>query len=216
MTSILKVDRIEARQSDGNITFGSPINPDGYSSNFRPGEVIQQFWFREGNVVGYTAVANGSGVNWSATDTDFGQYFVEIPARAIITPQLANSLIVCEWNLFGEPSAHDTGFKIAQVINGVPGIIRRTGYEGYNADRTIQERNHFISDFYDGDNNSTGRMSNFMYFDKPNTTNEIIYTVMFGANGNAGNVYTWNRAYSSGSDYEECVSTWTIKEIAQA
>ena len=43
MTSILKVDRIEAKQSGGNVTFGSPINPDGFSSNYRPGEVIEEF-----------------------------------------------------------------------------------------------------------------------------------------------------------------------------
>lgn len=42
MTSILKVDRIEARQSGGNVTFGSPINPDGYSSNYRAGEIIEE------------------------------------------------------------------------------------------------------------------------------------------------------------------------------
>ena len=41
MTSILKVDRIESRESGGNVTFGSPINPDGYSSNYRPGEIIE-------------------------------------------------------------------------------------------------------------------------------------------------------------------------------
>lgn len=41
MTSILKVDRIEAKESGGNVTFGSPINPDGYSSNYRPGEIIE-------------------------------------------------------------------------------------------------------------------------------------------------------------------------------
>ena len=41
MTSILKVDRIEARQSGGNVTFGSPINPDGFSSNYRSGEIIE-------------------------------------------------------------------------------------------------------------------------------------------------------------------------------
>lgn len=41
MTSILKVDRIEARQSGGNVTFGSPIDPDGFSSNYRAGEIIE-------------------------------------------------------------------------------------------------------------------------------------------------------------------------------
>lgn len=42
MTSILKVDRIEARQSGGKVTFGSPIDPDGFSSNYRAGEIIEE------------------------------------------------------------------------------------------------------------------------------------------------------------------------------
>jgi len=41
MTSILKVDRIESRTPDGTITFGSQIDPDGFSSNYRPGEIIE-------------------------------------------------------------------------------------------------------------------------------------------------------------------------------
>lgn len=215
MASNLTVDTI--RNSTGNTV----LMEDGARKYF-PGQVIQQHWFREGTITRYTAVATSSGTNWSEDDTDFGQYFIEVPARAPITPQFANSLIVCEWYMFGEPSTHDTGFKIAFLqsngvpdASGVPKIIRRAGYEGYNADTTIRERNHYISDFYDGDNNSTGRMSNFMYFDKPNTTSEITYTVLFGANGNSGHAYTWNRAYNSGGDGEEAVSSWTIKEIAQ-
>lgn len=208
MASNLTVDTI--RNSSGDTV----LMEDGTRKYFT-GQVIQQYWFREGTITRYTAAAQ-SGTNWSATDTDFGQYFIEIPARAIITPQFANSLIVCEWNIFGEPSTHDTGFKIAELQeSGTPKIIRRTGYEGFNADAGFAHKNHFISDFYDGDNNSTGRMSNFMYFDKPNTTSEITYTILFGATGNAGNAYTWNRAYNSGGTYEECVSTWTIKEVAQ-
>lgn len=178
---------------------------------YLPGEVVQQLYFREGTINRYTALATG----WSQGPLAFGQWFIEIPARATITPQFADSLIVCEWNIYGEPSAHDTGFKIAELDSGVPTIINRPGYEGYNAQTAVGERNHFISDFFDNNDDSTGRMSNFMYFDKPNTTSEITYTILFGANGNVGNAYTWNRAYGAGADYEECVSTWTIKEIKQ-
>lgn len=38
--STLKVDRLESN-TGGNITFGSPIDPDGFSSNYRPGEIIE-------------------------------------------------------------------------------------------------------------------------------------------------------------------------------
>ena len=43
MTSILKVDRIEARQADGTVTFGSPINPTDFATGYRPGEIIEYF-----------------------------------------------------------------------------------------------------------------------------------------------------------------------------
>ena len=183
---------------------------------FRVGETVQKGYGRTNvSTTRYTAAAS-NGSNWSSSDTDFGQYFVEIsPVRVTITPLFADSLIAIHWNVFGEPSTHDTGFKIAELVNGVPTIIRRSGYEGYNAQQSVQERNHFISAFYDGDNNSTARMSNFVYFDKPNSTDERTYTIMFGANGNTGNAYQLNRAYNDGADYEYGMTTWWWEEIKQ-
>jgi len=183
---------------------------------FRVGETVQKGYGRTNvSTTRYTAAAS-NGSNWSSSDTDFGQYFVEIsPIRVTITPLFADSLIAIHWNVFGEPSTHDTGFKIAELVNGVPTIIRRSGYEGYNAQQSVQERNHFISAFYDGDNNSTARMSNFVYFDKPNSTDERTYTIMFGANGNTGNAYQLNRAYNDGADYEYGMTTWWWEEIKQ-
>ena len=183
---------------------------------FRVGEVVQKGYGR--TTVGtnrYTAAAT-NGSNWSSSDTDFGQYFVEIsPVRVTITPRFEDSLIAIHWNVFGEPSDHNTGFKIAELVNGVPTIIRRSGYEGYNALFSVVEYNHFISAFYDDDNNSTPRMSNFVYFDKPNSTDERSYCVMFGANGNTGNAFQLNRAYNTGTNYEYGVTTWWWEEIKQ-
>ena len=183
---------------------------------FRVGEVVQKGYGRTTvSTNRYTAAAQ-SGSNWSSDDTDFGQYFVEIsPVRVTITPRFADSLIAIHWNVFGEPSNHNTGFKIAELVSGVPTIIRRSGYEGYNAQQSVQERNHFISDFYDGDTNSTPRMSNFVYFDKPNSTDERSYCIMFGANGNNAHAYQLNRAYNDGTDYEYGVTTWWWEEIKQ-
>lgn len=183
---------------------------------FRVGEVVQKGYGRTTvSTNRYTAAAT-NGSNWSSSDTDFGQYFIEIsPVRVTITPRFADSLIAIHWNVFGESSNHNTGFKIAELVNGVPKIIRRSGYEGYNAQQSVQERNHFISDLYDGDDNSTPRMSNFVYFDKPNSTDERSYCIMFGANGNTGNAYQLNRAYNDGADYEYGVTTWWWEEIKQ-
>ena len=61
MTSILKVDRIEARESGGNVTFGSPINPDGYSSNYRPGEIIETLG---GVCYGQTIIGTSGTYTW--------------------------------------------------------------------------------------------------------------------------------------------------------
>lgn len=186
---------------------------------FRVGEVVQKGYGRASGLSGgtqrYTAVAQ-SGSNWSSSDTDFGQYFVEInPVRVTITPKFADSLIAIHWNIFGEPSDHNCGFKIAELVNGVPTIIRRSGYEGYNAEFSIVEYNHYISDFYDANDDSTARMSSFVYFDKPNSTNERSYCIMFGANGNTGNAYQLNRALNTGTNYEYGMSTWWWEEIKQ-
>jgi len=184
---------------------------------FRVGETVQKGYGRTNvSTTRYTAAAS-NGSNWSSSDTDFGQYFVEIsPIRVTITPLFADSLIAIHWNVFGEPSDHNTGFKIAELVNGVPTIIRRSGYEGYNSQFSIVEYNHFISDFYDADSDTTGRMSNFVYFDKPNSTDERTYTVMFGANGQTANIYTLNRTYNgTGTNDEVGVTTWWWEEIKQ-
>jgi len=186
---------------------------------FRVGEVVQKGYGRAsvgGGWQNFTAVVS-NGTNWSTSDNDFGQRMVEIsPIRVTITPLFADSLIAIHWNVFGEPSDHNTGFKIAELVNGVPTIIRRSGYEGYNAQFSVVEYNHYIADFYDGDSDTTGRMSNFVYFDKPNSTDERTYTVMFGANGNTANIYTLNRTYNgTGTNDEVGVTTWWWEEIKQ-
>jgi len=186
---------------------------------FRVGEVVQKGYGRaiiDGGWQNFTAAAS-NGSNWSSSDTDFGQYFVELnPVRVTITPRFADSLIAIHWGLFGESSNHNSGFKIAELVDGVPTIIRRSGYEGYNAQFSIVEYNHYISDLYDSNDDTTGRMSNFDYFDKPNSTDERTYTIMFGANGNTANVYTLNRTYAgTGTNDEVGVSTFWWEEIFQ-
>ena len=187
-------------------------------TTYRNGESIQTGYGRatvSGGSQRYTAAAQ-SGTNWSSSDTDFGQYFVEVPPlRVTITPLNANSLIAIHWNVFGEASTHDTGFKIGELVGSTPTIIRRSGYEGYNAQFSIVEYNHFISAFYDGDDNSTPKMQSFTYFDKPNSTATRTYCIMFGANGNSANAFQLNRAYNTGTDYEYGVSTWWWEEIYQ-
>lgn len=186
---------------------------------FRVGEVVQKGYgraFISGGWQNFTAAAS-DGSNWSSSDTDFGQYFIEInPVRVTITPRFADSLIAIHWGLYGEASTHNVGFKIAELVDGVPTIIRRSGYEGYNAQFSIVEYNHYISDLYDGNDDTTGRMSNFDYFDKPNSTDERTYTIMFGANGNSANIYTLNRTYAgTGTNDEVGVSTFWWEEIFQ-
>jgi hypothetical protein len=188
-------------------------------TTYKVGSTVQKGYGRAiigGGWQNFTAVVS-NGTNWSTSDNDFGQRMVEIsPIRVTITPQFSDSLIAIHWNVFGEPSDHNTGFKIAELVSGVPTIIRRSGYEGYNAQFSIVEYNHYIADFYDGDSDTTGRMSNFVYFDKPNSTNERTYTVMFGANGNSANIYTLNRTYNgTGTNDEVGVTTWWWEEIKQ-
>ena len=188
-------------------------------TTYKVGASVQKGYGRASGLSGGTqrftaAASNGS--NWSTSDTDFGQYFAEItPLRVTITPQFSNSIIAIHWTVFAEASTHNTGFKIAELVSGVPKIIRRSGYEGYNAQFSVVEYNHFISAFYDGNDDSTPRMQNFTYFDKPNSTAARTYCVMFGANGNNAHAMQLNRAYNTGTDYEYGMTTWWWEEIKQ-
>ena len=101
MTSILKVDRIEAKQSGGNVTFGSPINPDGYSSNYRPGEIIQQRAYR-------WTVRRSVSISGEGTSID--------DLQMALTPLVSDSTLHFRWMIFGEVNDHNQSLRVFKFI----------------------------------------------------------------------------------------------------
>ena len=214
MASNLTVDTI--RNSSG-----TAILMENGVRKYAPGQVVQQFYYRYDGIESFT-----TSTGWSAraSDADFGRAVRLTPFDTSITPMFANSLIVWELQILGESTVHNGGFLIGErnTVLDQNQVINRPGYEGYNNTRTIDQQNTFVSDLYDGDQNSTMRLTRIMYFDAPGSTELKTYIILFtNTTDNANNTYRINRtANVSGgavqqSAYEIGISTWCIKEIAQ-
>jgi hypothetical protein len=212
MASNLTVDTI--RNSSGDTV----LMEDG-SRKYYAGQTIQQHYYRYDGIESFTTSSSGLA---AGDHSEFGRLVHVTPFDTTITPQFSNSLIVWELQIYGEPTSHDSGWLIGEDVSGTATVIRRSGYEGYNNTRTRDQQNTFLSDFYDGDNNSTNRLSRIMYFDKPNSTTTRTYQMIFtNTADNADRTYRINRTSNASggsvqaSGYEVGVSTWCIKEIAQ-
>ena len=212
MASNLTVDTI--RNSSGDA-----ILMENGVRKYSPGQVVQQFYYRYDGVESFT-----TSTSWSArvSDADFGRAVHVTPFNTSITPMFANSLIVWELQIFGEPTAHNSGFLIGERNTSLDQnqVINRSGYEGYNNTRTIDQQNTFVSDFYDADNDSTCRLTRIMYFDAPGSTELKTYIIFFTSTvDNTNYTYRINRTAGATamqtSGFEVGVSTWCIKEIAQ-
>lgn len=156
--------------------------------------------------------------------TDFGRLRAALPLHIDITPKFSNSLIKLTARIYGEATTHNTGWLIGEYnsTEKLYQVIRRTGFEGYNNARSIDQQSTYISDQYDGDQNSTPRHSNFVYYDKPGTTSRKGYCIILTCTtDNTNTTFRLNRtANTSGgsvqaSSYEIGVSTLEIMEIKQ-
>ena len=194
MTSILKVDRIESRESGGNVTFGSPIDPDGFSSNYRPGEIVQ---------VKYTQFTGTKSITGS-TDMALTDLTVDI------TPTLTSSIIKIEAMVNGEWSEQDgatdsvwffyrddTKLSHAAASNRNVGILMGTSIT-YAIDNEDSTPEHAI----------------YSYFDSPSSTSQITYKV--GVNPRISRTWYLNRtvADTDANNYERGISLICVTEIA--
>jgi hypothetical protein len=178
-----------------------------------PGLPLQVHYHRIDQANAYTCVASGG--NLAGEDySDFGNS-VEVEAtRMTITPKVANSIIQIDFSMFGEPNSHQSGFLIGQYhsANTTVTVIRRSGFEGFNNVEAKDLNNTYISDFYDSNDATTPRQSNFMYIDKPGTTNPVTYVLIFKATTAANRIYNLNQTVTTGNEHG--VSTMKIQEIA--
>ena len=194
MTSILKVDRIESRQSGGNVTFGSPIDPDGFSSNYRSGEIVQ---------VKYTQFT-GTNLITVNGDTALTDLTVDI------TPTLTSSIIKIEAMVNGEWSDQDgatnsvwffyrddTKLSHPVASNRSVGILMGTSIT-YAVDNEDSTPEHAI----------------YSYFDSPSSTSQITYKV--GTVSNTNRTWYLNRTVGNtdANNYERGISLICVTEIA--
>jgi len=190
---------------------------------YETGEIVQVKFKRIDEIT--SIGTNASDADMVASDhTDFGRLRAALPLHIDITPKFSNSLIKLTARIYGESTHHNSGWLIGEYnsTEKLYQVIRRTGFEGYNNARSIDQQSTYISDQYDGDQNSTPRHSNFVYYDKPGTTSRKGYCIILTCTtDNTNTTFRLNRtANTSGgsvqaSSYEIGVSTLEIMEIKQ-
>lgn len=195
----------------------------GIQRTYEPGEIVQIKYKRLDEITSMATSNSNTGV--LTTDyTEFGRLRAFVPLQIDITPKFSDSLIKISFNIYGEATNHNCGFLIGEYnsTEKVFQIIRRAGYEGYNAQKQRDQQNTYVSALYDGDDNSTPRLSNFNYYDKPGTTSQKIYCIITtGTTDNTNTTFRLNRTSNASggsvqsSSYEVGVSTIEIMEIKQ-
>ena len=138
--------------------------------------------------------------------------------RVSITPKFSTSMIVCQFQIFGEGTTNAHNYLFNVYKNG---SVPTTGsYLGYNSEGGNTSWSGIaMVQSYDSSGNSESTPSTrmFMYHDFPNTTNAIIYAPgIKDSNASNYNFYI-NRPVSSSGEgsYEVGVSYSTVWEIAQ-
>lgn len=201
-------------------SLGSNITvPNGMGiavSGNKIGHIGSDFGAFKGNVVQCkitrydvrTSVAFGTSVNG-----------IELTGlRVSITPKFASSMILCQFQIFGEgaTSAHNNLLNVYKN-----GVVPTTGsYLGYNSEggNTSWSGIAMAQPYDSADNNdSTPFTQSFIYHDFPNTTNTITYAPgIKDSNASNYSFYINRSGGSSGTgSYEVGVSYSTVWEIAQ-
>lgn len=131
--------------------------------------------------------------------------------RLDITPQYANSMIICEWFIHGEPNNHDAGTRVAR--NGTVDF----GSSGFNNNSGRNNHSFINSAWYDPDNNSTPKAVKILFFDFPGTTGAWFYEPCFASTDGGTRTFLANRTTGSGgtNNHENGVSFGRITEIRQ-
>jgi hypothetical protein len=138
--------------------------------------------------------------------------------RVSITPKFSNSMILCQFQIFGEgaTTAHNNLFNVYKN-----GSVPTTGsYLGYNSEGGNTSWSGIsIGQPYDSadNNDSTPSTQFFTYHDFPATTNTLTYAPGIKDSNASNYTYYINRCVgSSGTgSYEVGVSYSTVWEIAQ-
>ena len=202
--------------SGSNITIGGTniVVPSGVGINVsgnRIGTIGSDYGAFKGNVVQCRVTRYD--VRTSVT-TGTSASGVEITGlRVSITPKFINSMMLCNFFIFGEGSTHNIMYIVYK--NGTVPIGE---YAGYNKESGLVNFSGMAStgDYDAGDYNSTPHNTMFPYHDFPNTLSTITYGVGIKSSDSGNNSYFINRTVGSPQTSYECgVSFATVWEIAQ-
>jgi len=193
MASIMRFDTLQ------NTAGAQALTVNAAGNVYIPGSVVQCQVKRTDTQLAYAC---------SGTGTEFTDL------RVSITPKFANSLILCQFQIFGEGgSGHDWTMKLFKN-----GSIPAGTYAGYNTIQGNQVWSGITAPMvYESDYNSTPQTSTMLYHDFPGSTTAVTYAP--GANQSGGSAWTYyvNRTVGSlgSGSYEVGVSFSIAWEIAQ-
>ena len=191
--SILKVDQIQGRSSN-------TISLSSENKLYIPGQAVQCQVVRVDTQHTYSFGTTNTGIEMTNL-------------RVAITPKFSSSMILCMFQIFGEPSNHNTIFKVFKN-----GTVPTGTYAGFNnVSGETSSSGIAMAMPYETDYNSTPFSQTFYYHDFPNSMSQQTYApgVKHGSNSNQ----TWYLNRTAGStgqnNYETGVSFAIAWEIAQ-
>lgn len=193
MASIMRFDTLQ------NSAGAQALTVNNAGNVYIPGSVVQCQVKRTDTQVAYSCATTGS-------------EFTDL--RVSITPKFANSLILCQFQIFGEAgSTHDWTMRVWKN-----GAVPTGTYAGFNTVQGNQVWSGLTAPMvYESDYNSTPQTSTMMYHDFPGSTSALTYAPGAGHSGGTAYTYYVNRTVGSlgTGAYEVGVSFSVAWEIAQ-
>lgn len=172
---------------------GSEISiPSGHKLSHQ-GKVVQTVYVRSDARVTYSALPTGDGTAITQMNLT-------------ITPTRADSTIWLRWTMFYE-MYHDCMFVVQR--NGV--LI------GYNTSRGNVRFSGILTPKYDNDYSSTPQNDTINWFDQPNTTSAVTYSLAVRSSNSPTNTFALNRTVANAgadSGHEVGVSWGFAREIS--
>lgn len=170
---------------DATLNVVPPYTFERLRNNYHHGEVVQTIVHRTDEFRYFTTV---TGTVTAYNATAFVHAMGTLSIR--IKPKFANSIILIEGQIFGEAN-HNLGYVMLRDWDantdtyGHNAFITDKGFEGYSAMGLGDAGTTYASNARLGqigsynennDTDSTPQNTHIMWFGKPNTTNEVVYT----------------------------------------
>jgi hypothetical protein len=200
ITNITKVDILTSSSDTITIPKGNSLRGTDIGSIYYPNSIIQTITSRYDAQVSLATGTETSGVEITGM-------------RTSITPKFSNSMILCQFQIFHEPSTIDNIFRVFKN-----GLLIEGFFPSYN--KTIGNQHWSgisMVGSYEADYSSTPVTTLFYYHDFPMTTSTISYSPAIKNSTGANVTVTINRPIGSAgaSAYEVGVSYTTLWEITQ-